>query len=434
VSENELNDANVKVDLPVFRNAILSLNKVLKKTDNFSPALKPVRSILMQSQDGILRVILNNDQLIVVEMDCGAVGVFEFCCELSEISDILNKVKKGDRLELDVNGSNEEMTIKVWDKTKIKFEFEVGHDAKTCKDMKAMLIDEPDWNINRLPFDCEFQIGGQSFYEIVKKCERYVSKDVARRAINCLSIEYEPDDSDGKGRFISTDGHRLHVIETSGLRVKSQETTKTQQMIVKKVAVEAVLGLFSGKNSIVGLQRCEVDGSKNYLTIVESGQDLRVMIRGSMYEYGFPDVHPLLATSEEYKAIFHVNLTDMTEGLEMLKSVGKKNMATTVAMNSEGCLMQVLMDSVKQARANAEVMDDSSSESVKLGFNAGYLLEAIKEVTDKTSKHVTIAVKAGDETSPALITRNGSDRVHPVYPDSVDKMREMHLLMPMRLK
>lgn len=226
-----------------------------------------------------------------------------------------------------------------------------------------------------------------------------VSLDETRYNLNGVFLEVVPDSQ--KLRMVATDGHRLAQVDravgdeaaalTSGVILPRKALLELRKLVDEEDADEVELG-FEGSNAVV-----------------RKG-DVTLSMR--LIEGEFPNYRQVIPKDSRQRILVHAEAL-----ARALRRVALLSLERSRAVSFElGAGRLVVSASTPDLGEAQEELDlDYDGESLKLGFNARYLLDALDAFQAKE-----VEMHLGDELAPALL-RPADD------PDTVA------VVMPMRL-
>ena len=269
-----------------------------------------------------------------------------------------------------------------------------------CGKVSYRIVGMPAENFPSLPrFDQVefFKIDPAVFRTMIEKTLYSVSTDETR--YNLTGVYCEPIDKNSGLRMVSTDGHRLSVIETKmakapvmkkGVIVPRKGVSEPRRLLEDSKG-EARLGFV--ENSAV----FETDGLTLTMQLLE-GQ--------------FPDYQQVIPSNSSKKAILDRKLL-----LDALKrtSLLSPDKAQGVRLELSNGALALSANNPDLGEAREEIEADYQGEALKIGFNFRYLIDVLTVLSeDKVELHLN------DPLSPGVIEGVGT----PGY---------RAIIMPMRL-
>ena len=234
-----------------------------------------------------------------------------------------------------------------------------------------------------------------SLRELIEKTHFSMAVQDVRYYLNGLLLELEPDCL----RAVATDGHRLAVGEVSG----KVEVETAQQVIVPRKGTQELLRLLDDSDDEV---RLELGSNHLRVTLPE------LRFTSKLIDGRFPDYQ---------RVIPHVEDRIIVADREMLKqalvraSILSNEKYRGVRFTLEEDLLRIQSNNPEQEQADEELPVEYKGGAMEIGFNAGYLLDALGAV-DASQVHVGLV----DSNSSCLITADGNEAFR-------------YVVMPMRL-
>lgn len=200
-------------------------------------------------------------------------------------------------------------------------------------------------------------------------------------------------------RMVATDGHRLALAE------KGIETgvDAPRQVIVPRKGVQELLRLLGDSDESADLELGE-----NHIR-VRLGD---VRFTSKLIDGRFPDYRRVVPEPTETPAV--VNREDLRHAL-LRVSILSNEKYRGVRFLLEGGVLKVASHNPEQEEAEEEVSVDYAGEALEVGFNAGYVLDALGALEDEDVK-----LTLRDSASSGLI-------------QGVDDQTSRYVVMPMRL-
>jgi len=216
-----------------------------------------------------------------------------------------------------------------------------------------------------------------------------------RYYLNGLMVELEP----AMARMVATDGHRLALAE------KGIETgvDAPRQVIVPRKGVQELLRLLGDSD-----EGADLELGENHIR-VRLGD---VRFTSKLIDGRFPDYRRVVPEPTETPAV--VNREDLRHAL-LRVSILSNEKYRGVRFLLEGGVLKVASHNPEQEEAEEEVSVDYAGEALEVGFNAGYVLDALGALEDEDVK-----LTLRDSASSGLI-------------QGVDDQTSRYVVMPMRL-
>lgn len=200
---------------------------------------------------------------------------------------------------------------------------------------------------------------------------------------NLAGVFLEKMESDGKLRLVSTDGHRLSLIDRSLDKLANLDLAKGA-IIPRKGVLEMRRLLEETDEAELGIQ-----GSSAVLKVGEASLIMRLL------ETRFPDYNQVIPP-QDAALNFSVNRPRMLEALRrMMILITDKYRGIKVSVGHEGMEISHQNPDLGESKEQLESVYDG--EQFEIGFNAAYLVDALKVMR---SEDVTFTL-----TEPARPTK-----------------------------
>tara|TARA_B100000212_G_C27234968_1_gene473273 strand:- start:121 stop:771 length:651 start_codon:yes stop_codon:yes gene_type:complete len=201
----------------------------------------------------------------------------------------------------------------------------------------------------------------------------------------------------GKIKAISTDGHRMSLVE------ESIENTLTESFILPKKATTEIRKFIKESDAV------KIGVGKAFF-ICDNGQ---TSILSRLIDVKFPDYNQVVPNNTNNK--FIVNREKLLNSLQRVSVVlSEKSKGAKILISSDS----IEIRSLSESGESAEVLEKSTNEqNLEVGFNVKYLIDAINSFDSKE-----IMVSINDEVSPACLCKSIEDQ------DS-----QKAIIMPMRV-
>ena len=210
-----------------------------------------------------------------------------------------------------------------------------------------------------------------------------VSKDDTR--LNLNSVQFESD------RIVATDGHRLHLAKLPAVLA--------EPFLLPSDAAKTLKFILTGSDQVIVARSGDIVRFKAGAYKL----DVRLM------DERFPDINKVVPKTKDAKIRLEVDPALFSRALDQLAKVASdKHLKMTV--NGKLTIEAFDPDTGSAELTVPTLQSTHTGEDLVVGFNAGYLSEAIK----KASGAVTVGLV--DPLSPARIDHGGNGRVAVVMP------------------
>lgn len=231
-----------------------------------------------------------------------------------------------------------------------------------------------------------FPIEGRVFREMIDKTLYSVSTDETR--YNLTGVYAEPIKAVPGLRMVSTDGHRLSVIERAMTKVPS----------MKK-------GVIIPRKGVMELRRLldDVEGGgrlgfvDNSAVFEKDGLTLTMQL----VEGQFPDYQQVIPASHTRRAI--VSRQKLSDGLKRT-SILSPDKAQGVRLDLSPGVLALSANNPDMGEAREEIEVEYSGEPLKIGFNFRYLSEVLGVLEDEK-----VELQLTDPLSPAVVVPLGQE-------------------------
>jgi DNA polymerase-3 subunit beta len=208
------------------------------------------------------------------------------------------------------------------------------------------------------------------------------------------------DIGEGVLRAVATDGHRLAIAE---MAVDSGD--ETRQVIVPRKGISELLRLLGNDDAEVGI---EVGSNAIQVTLPE------VRLTSKLIDGKFPDYRRVVPKDEGTDKTITVDRELLRQSLARA-SILSNDKYRAIRLCLEPNVLRVVAKNPEQEEAEDEVEVAYEGESLEIGFNVSYLIDALTALPGDEA-----VVHLGDSSSSCLITPKGEGDCQ-------------YVVMPMRL-
>jgi DNA polymerase III subunit beta len=259
--------------------------------------------------------------------------------------------------------------------------------------MTVPVVDFPI--VQALQWEQVLTVTQKSFKNLLEQTHFCMAQQDVRYYLNGLLLEL----TDKKLRAIATDGHRMAISET-GL---DKSVKGDKQIIVPRKGVHELLRLLEDTDDPL-----ELEFGTNHLRARTSDFTLTTKLIDGRY----PDYNKVIPNKQSKKLNIDRNLFRETLARVAILSSEKYR---GVRLSLSNKLLRFTAHNPEQEEAQEEVSTDYSGESLEIGFNVNYMIEAINALhADK--------VEFGLNDPNSSCTLISPDTIYPQY-----------VIMPMRL-
>lgn len=248
-------------------------------------------------------------------------------------------------------------------------------------------LEAEDW-------DTEFEIEQEQLKTLLEKTAFAMAQQDVRYYLNGCLLEC----SDDVIRVVATDGHRLAKSEMP-LKTKAKETS--QSILPRKAVIELTRFLQED-------QQARVQINPNHARVNGSGW----VFTTKLIDGRFPDYQKVIPESlATHLVVDRSTIQDVLSRIAILTNEKFRG----VRINLKPGVMTVSANNPEQEEAVDELPVDYEGAEVEIGFNVGYLIDALKAIDNE---QVDIGLE--DPNSSCTLHRPGDSAT-------------LYLVMPMRL-
>ncbi|MGH8191360.1 MAG: DNA polymerase III subunit beta [Rhodanobacteraceae bacterium] len=220
------------------------------------------------------------------------------------------------------------------------------------------------------------------------------SQDV-RYYLNGLLLDLRGSDL----RCVATDGHRMAMSET-GLDAKGQGK---RQLIIPRKGVTELLGLFDSGDDLV-----TIEFSSNHIRVRRGD----VTFTSKLIDGSFPDYEAVIPLGAD--KVLKVDRETLRNALQRAAILSNEKYRGVRLEVSSNCL-RIIAHNPEQEEAFEEIEAETSVNDIAIGFNVGYLLDALGALDDER-----VQLQLRDAQSSCLLRGASSGQTQ-------------HVVMPLRL-
>ena len=201
----------------------------------------------------------------------------------------------------------------------------------------------------------------------------------------------------GKIKAISTDGHRMSLIE------EEFENSIIEAFILPKKATNEI------KKFIKDSDVLNIGVGKSFF-VCDNGQ---TSILSRLIDVKFPDYSQVVPNN--FINSFKIQKNDLISALQRIGVVlSEKAKGAKIIINKNNLEIRSLSETGESVESVDTVGDN---QNIEIGFNVKYLIEALNSFENKE-----LNISINDEVSPACI-----------YADEKNKDKQLAIIMPMRV-
>ncbi len=240
-----------------------------------------------------------------------------------------------------------------------------------------------------------FLIKQKSLKKLIEKTAFAMAQQDVRYYLNGMLLEID----DSTIRTVATDGHRLALSEVT---TESKDNSAIQVILPRKAVLELSRLLNDREENI------KIELSSNYLKVLLPNS----IFTTKLIDGRFPDYHRVMPSGADKELTADKNLLKQSLYRASILSNEKYRGIRFNVMNG---VLQLQAHNPEQEEAEEELEVDYQGHDIKIGFNVGYLLDAISAITESK-----IIIELKDSNSSALIYGK-------------DNKQSRYVVMPMRI-
>jgi DNA polymerase-3 subunit beta len=251
--------------------------------------------------------------------------------------------------------------------------------------------------------ESEFEISQYTLKHLIEAVQFSMAQQDVRYYLNGMSLET----SENQVRTVATDGHRLamavHEFEGPSLPVK--------QVIIPRKGVMEIVRLIDETDTNIKVQI-----GSNHIRIFSTS----FIFTSKLVDGRFPDYNRVVPSNTDKGLIVN---------RENIKSAFSRAMILTnekykgVRLNLDPSELKITATNPEQEQAEEIIDVDYQGESLEIGFNVAYLIDALNAIDTQS-----VIFKLSDSNASALV--HGMKRVDGEF---VDDDGAQYVIMPMRL-
>ena len=233
------------------------------------------------------------------------------------------------------------------------------------------------------------QITSDVLKDMIEKTIYSVSTDETRYHLNGVFFEIRNEAGKSHYRMVSTDGHRLSLIERdagekainnigSGVIIPRKGLNEIRKMLDKPSNIEIA-----------------IEGSQ---IIVKENRSI-LMIR--LIEGKYPNYKQLIPQSS--KKIVQISKEQFLSSLKRVSLVSNQK-SKGIALNIEKHNIEISSNNPDLGDAKEDLETSYQGDDLKVGFNAKYLIDVLNNLNDDI-----VSLELNDHTSPALLRSTKDD-------------------------
>ncbi|RME27803.1 MAG: DNA polymerase III subunit beta [Deltaproteobacteria bacterium] len=224
------------------------------------------------------------------------------------------------------------------------------------------------------------KVDAEQLSEMIEKTYFAISTEEARHSLNGAFLEKVGD----KFRLTATDGHRLAMVERPMIREGDFGNITEGLLLPRK-------GLMEAKRVIENLKSEASIGHFDNSLVLKVGSTTLVM---RLLDGQFPDYRKVIP--DEQKIRFSADRKKLMDSLRRVSIFSvDKNMGVKLTVKKNALLVTNSNPDLGEAKEEIEI--DYTGESMTIGFNARYLLDAMSVMSGEA-----VSVSMDDDISPGV--------------------------------
>ncbi len=233
----------------------------------------------------------------------------------------------------------------------------------------------------------ELKIDATILKDMIEKTVFSVSNDETRYHLNGILFQKDKTNSGHRYRMVSTDGHRLSLVERIEGDPKDEIVEEDKGVIIPRKGVYEIKKTLENKKP--GWVLLHI--SKNELLLRDENTD--VLIR--LIDGTFPDYRQFLPSDFDNRLT--VSRQKLVTSLKVV-SVLTDERSRSVTFNVEGERLEITSNDSAKGDAKEELNIEHKGQVIKIGFNARYLLDVLNSFDEDN-----VSFEFKDAVSPGVI-------------------------------
>jgi len=251
-------------------------------------------------------------------------------------------------------------------------------------------------NIEDCLFTTKFELASQTLKSLIDKTQFAMAQQDVRYYLNGMLFQIDGN----KLLTVATDGHRLAL---SKIELDQNVTSDLVQVIVPRKGVMEAVKLLSSSD-----ENCTIELNNNHIRITLA----EFIFTSKLVDGRFPDYEKVLPKNAERILISD---RDVIKNAFSRASILCNEKFRGVRLMLSTNKLTIHANNPEQEEAEIELDVEYSDEEMEIGFNVGYLVDALNAI--KTS---SVKFNLGDSNSSVLI-------------ESSENSDSLYVVMPMRL-
>jgi DNA polymerase III subunit beta len=256
----------------------------------------------------------------------------------------------------------------------------------SCKEAQFNIVGLPAADYPPLP-DLKtiktITLDGSMLREMIEKTIISVSMDEGRFNLSGIYFEYLMEEQKILLRMVSTDGHRLTIMDKE--IEKLEEGLFDKGVLLPRKAVAELLKILENPGSAL-------IGFKDNFGVFQKDETLMIM---RLLESNFPDYHLVLPKQKNKSvSIPKINLMDTMKRMAVLSTDKYKGVKFSLSPGT----LEIKSVNPDIGDANESMLLDYEGGKVEIGFNARFFIDVLQVMESET-----ITLDLNDSVSPAIV-------------------------------
>jgi len=249
--------------------------------------------------------------------------------------------------------------------------------------------------IEPTPSNMVFTVREGLFKRLIDKTQFAMAQQDVRYYLNGMLLEI----SKGDLRTVATDGHRLALSQALGCVSKEIEI----QVIMPRKAVIELNRLLKDRDSDI-----KIELSNSYIKVLLDNS----IFTSKLIDGRFPEYQRVMPSGSDKEVV--ADKSALRQSLSRASILSNENYRG-IRFSLQNKLLQLQAHNPEQEEAEEEMEVDYQGEDLKIGFNVGYLIDAISVIDEES-----VVIELKDSNSSALMYGKGNDE-------------SKYVIMPMRI-
>ncbi len=306
-----------------------------------------------------VKIIADNNLVSIFATDLEINLVGHIDSEVRESGEITVNAKMLYEIVKELSDEDENVVLSL--KNKARMEIESG-----SSDFKIVCMSSDEFpEIKGVDLNNQISIKSDKFLDMLNKTEFSISDDETRFSITGVYIRNIEEEGESLLRFVSTDGHRISVVDRT-----SDGVNLDKGVIIPKKGVHQLQKLLESREeeAIIG-----IDGS--FLTV----QCDNVTVGVRLIDGEYPDYMNIFPKSTITKVVL-----DRSKFISTLKRVSllSTDKSKTVRLYIEDGEVSVLSSSPEYGEGIEIIEGEQEGENLSIGFSANYIIDILNSMSE----------------------------------------------------